>query len=607
VFIVKETGVPVGGASLRAHVPHAETAAPTAASGVFHARWSRRADLMEADPAARRIFGIGQDADPGRTGLFSLFPDHGEGLYRLLSSQGAALRLPQRLEPPGFPPIDTVVSAFVARDSDGNGVRIDGIIEDATDTLRTDRARAELLAALQADSQHLQAAVSTLASVPLTCQAGDSIREAARLMARGSRGEILVKDSSGATLGILTSRDLAERVVAAGIDVTTPVGGVMTAPLRGIPSEAPVSDAVHAMRSRGPGRLVLRDATGEVTGMLRRSDLLDSVADSPRSVLDSIPGAHGIQELGDIWATFKEGLRASRAGGLRVERMSGILAQGHDQVVGRLTDIALAEMGESPCPFVFLALGSAGRREMLPESDQDNALVFLPRNGTGASELPFFLEFGERLCRGLDRVGVPLCKGGTSALSEKCCATLEGWESRFSSWIGEPEPEKLLDIHVFFDFRPVVGDSGMADSLRLSVFRMLRSEPAFFLHLANGVRNFRLPPLPLRGGADAKEGSSLISGIVRAYALKHGISATNTFDRIRALTGKGILSSETARESAEAFDFFLQTRLTMSDTMGSFVDGGGQGRRQEALARVALAQTVLLQKRIGFDFLGSAT
>ena len=453
---------------------------------------------------------------------------------------------------------------------------------------------------------HLQAPVSALARAPLSCQAGDSIREAARLMARGARGEILVKDSSGATLGILTSRDMAERVVAAGIDVAAPVGGIMTAPLRSLPSDAPVSDALQAMRSRGPGRLVLRDATGAVTGMLGRSDLLDSIADSPRSVLDSIPGAPGLPELGEIWATFNEGLRAMRAGGLRVGRMSGMLAQGHDRVVERLAGIALAEMGEAPCPFAFLALGSAGRREMLPESDQDNAIVFLPREGKGGAELPFFLELGERLCKGLDRVGIPLCKGGTSALSEKCCATLEGWESRFSSWIGEPEPEKLLDIHVFFDFRPVVGDAGLADSLRLSVFRMLRAEPAFFLHLANGVRSFRLPPLPLRGGADAKEGSSLVSGIVRAYALKHGIAATNTYDRLSALAGMGALSGETARESAESFDFFLQTRLAMADAMGGPLDGG-HSRRQEALARVALAQTSLLQKRIGYDFLGSAT
>jgi PAS domain S-box-containing protein len=605
VFTVKESGMPSGekvAGESRDRLPGAEAA--TAAAGVFRARWSRRADLLEADPAARRILGIGEDAEPGRTGLLSLFPDRGERLYRVLSAEGIALRLPYRLESGGHPPLEIQVSAFVARDAAGTPIRIDGIVEDVTQGQKEERARAELLAALMTDTIYLQAPIGSLASPPLSCRTGDSIREVAGRMARASRGEILVEDSEGSPLGILTSRDLAERAVAAGLDTAGPVGGIMTAPLRALPAQASISDALRRMRERGSGRLILRDASGAPAGLLGRRDLLDALADSPGSILDSIAAASSAEELGRLWAELKEGIRTLRAAGLRAGRIAEILTEAHDGAIGRLVAFARSGMGEEPCPFAFLALGSAGRREMLPGSDQDNALVFLPGEGEEGTALPYFLELGERVCRALDTIGVPLCKGGTSALSERCCASLADWESRFALRIREPEPAQLLDIHVFFDFRAVCGEAGLAESLRRSVSRLLKDEPPFFLHLANGVRNFRLPPLPLRRSADAKEGASLLSGITRAYALKYGIDATNGFDRLSALAAKGILAGETARETAEALEFFLHARLTLEDDRGE-ARTGGLGRGGEALARVSVAQAALLQKRLGYDFLGT--
>ena len=47
-----------------------------------------------------------------------------------------------------------------------------------------------------------------------------------------------------------------------------------------------------------------------------------------------------------------------------------------DALTRRLVEIAIAELGEPPTPFACLALGSHARREAVPSSDVDCAIVW---------------------------------------------------------------------------------------------------------------------------------------------------------------------------------------------------------------------------------------
>lgn len=99
-----------------------------------------------------------------------------------------------------------------------------------------------------------------------------SVREAARLMVGRDVGSVVVTNA-GAAEGIVTERDLARRVLAAGLDPdATRVREVMSAPLATIAPSATVEEAAQMMRALRIKRLVV--VLGEeVRGIVTATDI----------------------------------------------------------------------------------------------------------------------------------------------------------------------------------------------------------------------------------------------------------------------------------------------------------------------------------------------
>jgi signal-transduction protein with cAMP-binding, CBS, and nucleotidyltransferase domain len=115
--------------------------------------------------------------------------------------------------------------------------------------------------------------IKNVMSVPgVTVPPQSSVAEAARLMAYEGVGSVLVV-SDGRPLGIVTDRDLALRVVARELPMTTPVGEVMCTELVTVNSGDEV-DVAFATFRRHPIRRLPVVADGEVVGMLTVDDLL---------------------------------------------------------------------------------------------------------------------------------------------------------------------------------------------------------------------------------------------------------------------------------------------------------------------------------------------
>jgi CBS domain-containing protein len=212
-------------------------------------------------------------------------------------------------------------------------------------------------------------------------------------------------------------------------------------------------------------------------------------------------------------------------------------------------------------------------------------------------------------------MGVSLCKGGIMAMNPEWCVPLETWEAYFSRWIGEPNPQELLDFNIFFDFRSVAGDSGLTDTLRKTIARLLLENPSFFLLLARDALAKKLPPHfsggiirdVLRTGVttlDLKDAMAPLVAFSRLYALRHGVGATNTLDRLAALREMNVLKPSTADDLVEAYAFLMQLRLARADT--ATVDLRSLTHTEVVTLRHALAQLALVHKKIGFDFPGSA-
>ncbi len=109
---------------------------------------------------------------------------------------------------------------------------------------------------------------------PRTVQQDASIVDAARIMEQADIGSIPVVDVDGVLLGMVTDRDVAIRVVAAGRDPkTTTVGEIATNNVSPAYPDEPLDEALEQMVYRQVRRLpVIED--DRVVGILAQADMV---------------------------------------------------------------------------------------------------------------------------------------------------------------------------------------------------------------------------------------------------------------------------------------------------------------------------------------------
>ncbi len=102
-----------------------------------------------------------------------------------------------------------------------------------------------------------------------------SVWEAACVMTKANCGSVLIINTSGVMLGILTERDLMTRVLAKALNPqTTRVSDVMTADPHCVGPNTRVSDAVLIMIERGFRHLPIVNDEGKILGVFSVRDAM---------------------------------------------------------------------------------------------------------------------------------------------------------------------------------------------------------------------------------------------------------------------------------------------------------------------------------------------
>lgn len=115
--------------------------------------------------------------------------------------------------------------------------------------------------------------------------ADESVQVAAGRMRDRKVGSLVVCDAAKHPVGVLTDRDLAIRVVAAGRDPgATAVEEVMTRSPHCLREESPIEEALRLMRTVPCRRLPVVDAAEELAGVVSLDDVLSLLAEEFRDV-----------------------------------------------------------------------------------------------------------------------------------------------------------------------------------------------------------------------------------------------------------------------------------------------------------------------------------
>ena len=399
--------------------------------------------------------------------------------------------------------------------------------------------------------------------------ADTTVQQAATMMRDNAIASLMV-EKDDVLVGILTDRDLRNRVLAAGLDAQTRIADVMTPSPMCISPSSSVSEAQLVMMSECISHLPVVDGASTV-GMLSLSDILRA------SNAEPLPLIHGIHYSGD-----REALRSHTAEipelitrlierDTRPVEIGRILTTFSDAITCRLLSLAEAELGEAPCAYSWLAFGSQARREQVLGSDQDNALLL--DDSVTAEQMPYFEQLAVFVNDGLDACGMPYCPGGIMAKNPKWCIPLSAWKQKFADWIEQPSPEALMHASIFFDMRLISGSKEMFDSLHESVLDKAAANTIFHAMMNTNALQHR-PPLGffkrfvLETDGDhvnslelKKRGTIPIVDIARNCSLASGIDRVNTIRRLQGLRDAGELSAELTQSLIDAHEFIAGIRL----------------------------------------------
>lgn len=106
----------------------------------------------------------------------------------------------------------------------------------------------------------------------------EPVARAAKIMAEREIGSILVT-RSGAYVGIVTERDILEKVVASSINAgEVSIGKIMSAPLITVPGAASLGDAIMLMSTKHIRRLLVTQ-DGKISGIFTQRDLHAKILD----------------------------------------------------------------------------------------------------------------------------------------------------------------------------------------------------------------------------------------------------------------------------------------------------------------------------------------
>ena len=431
----------------------------------------------------------------------------------------------------------------------------------------------------------------TIMKSPLiTCNYRNTVREAFSVMTRHRIGSLGIVDDDDKLLGIMTLNTLTKGLITKGAQPDDPIQDDVCEQPQLIDSNMPLWK-VQSEQSYLHAKYLVVTENGNPAGIVSQTDILHTLLAYQSSVIAYIGDAMSYAELiatGERLGQMAQKLRQNnRSASMAVRALSEV----HLALQHRCIDLVLDEIdkegkGQPPVDFAFIIMGSGGRKEMLIRTDQDNGIILADTPQTDTSEVrSWFMDCCNRINQRLDEIGYEWCPGDIMARNPDFHKSLSEWKRHISRIAEVPSEKAARWSSIFFDFETLYGDDHLTATLRSHVLKELKDKPRLLRLMVEDDAEGR-PPLGLfnrllttsdtpdkgkkgkkskgksKGKVDLKRnGTRILADAARIYALSEGIDATNTTDRLHALSHCGRLSVDLVESTLEAHDQLLDLLL----------------------------------------------
>ena len=407
----------------------------------------------------------------------------------------------------------------------------------------------------------------------ITCNTTDSVKLSAEVMRDKGISSLIVCDTQGKPVGIMTDRDLRSKVVAGGLNPeTVKVAEVMTAPVISVHEEDTLFEVLYRMSHHRIHRVGVVDDQNSLVGLINESDIIRLQNRSPQRLLRAIDEALSVADLKKIHQESEQLVVFLSRSGVRTRELVKLISLLNDQIADKLIallkDSQFPEMGKVS---TFLVLGSEGRQEQTLKTDQDNAIII--SDEATPEEVEEIEVFSQVLIDSLIEIGVPECPGGIMAKNAFWRRKLGDWKDAVDSWIASPSGENILNFSMFSDMRSLCGDCRLVEGLRAHIIQRAEENTIFLARMAANVCRFP-PPIGMFGriktektGDQAgmidlkKAGIFALTEGIKTLALNVGVLEGSTHEKIGVLMKKGVLSQAQADDIEASFNLLTFLRL----------------------------------------------
>lgn len=462
---------------------------------------------------------------------------------------------------------------------------------------------------------------------PVCCTEDFTIQEAAKRMQAKRVGSIIVVNQANHPVGIVTDRDLRNRVVTGELSRKEPIGKIMSSPVVTVETNSSVASVqIMMMKHRIHHLCITEDGTpnSPVLGILSEHDLLVLQGNNPAILIREMQRSPNADELKEIRAKAEQLLQRYLEREVAMDFIASVMTEINDALIVRVIELALQELEieEKKLPDVswsWWGLGSEGRGEQLLRTDQDNALIFADVPEEKLEETrKAFLNLAEKVTTMLHQTGFAYCPGDMMASNPKWCLSLQEWKDQFSDWILTPTTQNILHCNIFFDYRSLYGDASLADEVGEHIYGTIEKKGIFLSLLAkNALQN--PPPLTFfRNFVIEKDGEHKdafnikarammpLTDAARVLILGHKVSGVNnTFKRFEKLAELEPKYRELYEQAADAYEILIRYRalqgLRNGDT-GKFLNPADLTKMQRLNLRNSFRPISELQEIISVRF-----
>jgi len=325
----------------------------------------------------------------------------------------------------------------------------------------------------------------------ISCSASTTAKTIAETMTKKNVGAILVVENS-LPIGIITDKDLRNKIVTGAFPITTTANVIMTTPVITYPKKMTVTQAQMAMMKSNISHLcITKDGTAntKAVGILSKHDVMVEIGNNPAVLIKAVKRAKKFKQIKPIRANIMQLLQGYLDQNIPMTLTSKIITELNDVCIKQVIAIALKKMKTPPpVKFAWLAMGSQGRSEQLLHTDQDNALIYedVPEELRTATK-NYFLELATHVNKGLFDIGYDYCPAEMMASNPKWCLSLSEYKDLVYHWITNPGKNEVLLSFIFFDYSLSYGDKELVNNLSDFIFENIKANPVFYIHLVSGA------------------------------------------------------------------------------------------------------------------------